>query len=121
MPAGRENVGEHYVVVLSLFGVIEEFQAVEVGVAHPEVFRLAAVVGAYVRAAVGGAGVGRIGVQAETGQTALAIFAEAAGDVEWQADVVSFLDGVDYLDYLAEIFVAQDFPFLYVGAAFIHM
>src|ERR1035437_2780719 len=44
VPAGGENVGQHHIVVLFFLRIVREFQTIEVGVGHAQVFGLAAAV-----------------------------------------------------------------------------
>src|SRR5699024_7412650 len=74
--------------------------------------------------AVGASRLARVHRQAEAGEPALAVFAEAAGDVEGQAHVVADLDPVHRLadlDHLALVFVSEDGARLEIGAAFVHV
>ena len=93
VPAGGENIGDHDVVELFLHGVLAQAQAVEVPVRHPQVLGLPALVRAHVREPVGCAGELGFGLhgQAVVGETAFAVFAESAGDVEGQHDTFAHL------------------------------
>jgi hypothetical protein len=117
---GRQDVGEHHIVVLLLPRVLGQHEGVPVRVRHAQQFGLAAVVRPHVGVAVGRAGIARIGGEAEAAQTRLAVLAEAASDVERQTHHVADLHPVDTvadLDHLAEVLVAEDLAFLDVGAA----
>ena len=125
--AGREDVGQHHVVGLAApRASSRQTQAVEVAIRHAQVLGLAAVVGAHVGEAVGGAGHARVGLrgQAEGGQAAFAVLAEAAGDVEGQAHPVPDLDPVDAAPTsttCAEVLVTEHAARLQVGAALVHV
>jgi hypothetical protein len=80
VPAGREDVGEHDVIGLLLLRVRQQDEAIEIGIRHAEVFGLAALIGTHLGIAIGAARGAGIDRQAEAGEAALAILAEAAGD-----------------------------------------
>src|ERR1700761_3015737 len=109
VPASWKYVGEHYVVVLLFFRVFGEFQAVEIGVRNAQVFGLAAVVRAHASETIGCACCSGIGSETEACKATLAVFAEPTGNVEWKADIVADLDGVDGvadLNHSSQVFVS---------------
>ncbi len=124
VPSGREDVGQHHVVVLLLRRVVRKDETVEVGIGHPQQFRLAALIGAHLSETECGAGGPRIAGQAKPGQSALAVLAKAAADVEREADPVALLHAVHSaanLDHLAEILVAEDASLFETRPSFVHV
>src|SRR5450759_2896380 len=124
VPAGGENVGQHHVVILFFLRIVREFQTIEVGVGHAQVFGLPAAVRPHAGETVSRAGRSGIGSKTKSSQPRLTIFAEAARNVERQTNPVAHLDpvhGFAHLHDLAEILVAEDSAFLHVGPAFIHV
>src|SRR5690242_7279722 len=95
MPACWENVGQHDVVILFFFCVFRQFQAIEIRVRDAKVFGLTAVVRSHPCITVGRAAGAGMGGKTEPGEATLAVLTETTGDVEWQANVVADLDGID--------------------------
>jgi hypothetical protein len=104
--------------------ILRKHKTVEVSIGDTKVFGLAALEGPHPGISVGSAGDSGVERQAESGESALTIFAETAADVEREADHITDLDasdgGADF-DYLPEILMAQDFPLLDIRAAFVHV
>ncbi len=124
MPSGREDIGEHHIVVFLLRSILRQLQAVEIGVRHAEVFRLAALQLSHAGVAVAGTGGAWIQSQASRGQAALAILAEAARRIERDADVVADLEtrdrGAAFGD-LPQVLVADDLALFEIRSPFIHV
>src|SRR5450759_657454 len=124
VPAGGENVGQHYIVVLFFLRIVRELEAIEVGVGNAQVFGLSAAVRPHAGETVSRASRSGIGSKTKPSKTAFTIFAEAARNVERQTNPVAHLDPVHrvaHLHDLAEILMAEDSAFLHVGPTFIHM
>src|SRR5665811_894535 len=117
VPAGGENVGQHHVVILFFLRIVREFQTIEVGVGHAQVFGLSAAVRSHPGETVSRAGRSGIGSKTKSSQPRLTIFTKAAGNIERQTNPVTHLDPVHrvaHLHDLAEILVAEDSAFLHV-------
>src|ERR1700761_3391139 len=126
VPAGREDVRQHDVVVFLLLRVLGQLQAVRVAERYPQILGLAAVVRAHTREPVGRPGHVRVGVgsQTESRQPLLAIATEAATDIERQADPITHLHrghGGSYVDDFAEVLMAEDPASVHRGAALVHV
>src|SRR5690625_2847381 len=82
--AGGEDVGEHGQVQDLLHGLVAvgELEQVEVGEGHHHILCLPADPATHVDVPVGGAGPGRVDVEADTGLALVTHPAAAAGDVE---------------------------------------
>ena len=123
MIACGEDVGEQREVGLELVAGWER-QAVEVGMRHLQVLCLTAAPGAHRHIAIRAAGEAGVDGDAEAGESALAILAEAARHVEGHYDSVSGaqrLHGVaDFLDD-AHVFVTEDDARFRCGPAFVHV
>src|ERR1700749_3910901 len=113
VPAGREDVRQHDVVVFLLLRVVGQLQAVRVAERYPQILGLAAVVRAHTRESVCRPDHLRVGIggQTESRQPFLAIATEAATDIERQAKRVTYLHrghGGSYVDDFAEVLVAEN-------------
>ncbi|MHB0669125.1 hypothetical protein [Roseomonas mucosa] len=117
------NRGHHRMGTL-LLSVLRQLQAIEVGIRYAHHLGLTALPRPHLGKAIRCAGGSRIGREAKTRQTAFAIFAEPATDVERHADAIALLNPIygsaDFDDF-AKVFVAKDPALLEAGAALLHV
>src|SRR5258708_13740791 len=106
MPPGGEDVGKHDIVVLLVSGTLGQPEAVEVSPRDAQELRLSARPRTHVREAVGSpCDAWLVGPQPVVGQTALAVLAVTAGDVErggYHVAALHLLAGISDLELLPE-------------------
>ncbi|UQV18111.1 hypothetical protein MU852_15370 [Brevundimonas albigilva] len=117
-------MSESDIVILLLLSVLRQLQTIEVRIGNAHQLGLTTLPRTHLGKAIRCAGGSRVGREAETRQTAFAIFAETATDVERHAHAIALLDAIygsaDF-DDLAKVFVTENFALLKAGAALIHV
>ena len=125
MPAGREDVGDHDVVVLLLLRVRRQTQTVEVGIGHAQVLGLAAVVGAHIGEAVGGAGHAGVGCAGKRRSGRASQLRQKPQPMlngrHTQSPTLTRSTRAADLDDLAEVLVTEHAARLHIRAALVHM
>ena len=124
MPTRREDIGEHDIVILLLLSVLRQLQTIEVRIRNAHQLGLTTLPWTHLGKAIRRAGGSRVRREAKTRQTAFAIFAETATDVERQAHAITLLDtihGSADFDDLAKVFVTEDPALFKAGTALIHV
>ena len=107
-----------------LRSVLRQLQTIEVRIRNAHHLGLTTLPWTHLGKAIRRAGGSRVRREAKTRQTAFAIFAETATDVERQAHAITLLDtihGSADFDDLAKVFVTEDPALLEAGPALIHV
>ena len=124
MPTRGEDVGEHDIVILLLFGVFGQLQTIEVRIRNAHQLGLTTLPRTHLGKAIRRVGGSRVGREAKSRQTAFAVFAETPTDFERHAHAIALLDTIDGrtdFDDLAKVFVTEDPALLEAGPALIHV
>lgn len=82
MPACREDIREHDIVILTLLGIFRQHQAVEIRIGHTQQLGLPALIRAHLGKTVSRARSTRIRCKAESSEAFLTVLTEPAADIE---------------------------------------
>ena len=95
MVASWENIGKHHVIAFFFLAIRRQNQAIEIAIRYPQKFSLTTAVRAHACKTVSASCNPRIHCEAVAGQTAFAVFAKTATNVEGQAHKIAHFHSVN--------------------------